>query len=125
MTWGLWLVLVATLPLPYFMIETGRVPAAELFLLAAVTSPLVISDPSLTTRFIAGLFVAQSLIYAALLYVFARLGMRLIERRPTRRGRALAWTALAALLVAVSFFHVYRAPLSHGPGTTNLVGVFR
>lgn len=125
MTWALWLMLVATLPLPYFMIDSGRVPAAQLFLLAAVTTPLVVSDPSFTTKFIAALFVIQSVFYALVLYVLARLGARLIERRAPRRLHVAVLTALAMLLIGVALFEVYRAPLSHGPGPTNLVGVFR
>jgi hypothetical protein len=125
MTWLLWPALVATLPLPYFMIESGRVPAAQLFLLAAVTAPLMVTDPSFTTRFVATFFVAQSLLYAVLLYLLARLGAGLIERRVPRRRRGLVLAAIAALLVAMALSDVYRAPLSHGPGPTNLIGVFQ
>jgi|SRR5262245_64942904 len=125
LTLALWLILVATLPLPYFMIDSGRVPAAELFLLAAVTTPLVISDPSVTTKFVATLFIVQSLLYALLLYLLARLGAGQIERRTPRRLHGIVLAALAVLLVGVGLFEVYRAPLSHGPGPTNLVGVFR
>jgi hypothetical protein len=125
MTWALWLVFAATLPLPYYMIDRGRVPAVQLFLLAAVTTPLVFSDPSFTTRFVAALFVVQSLIYGVLIYVLARIGARLIERHAARRWHAIVLVGVAVLLVAAGLFEIYRAPLSHGPGPTNLVGVFR
>ena len=125
MTWTLWLLFAATLPLPYYMIDRGRVPAAQLFLLAAVTTRLMLSEPSFTTRFVAALFLMQSLFYGALLYALARIGARLIGRHTPARLHAIVLAALAILLVAIGLFEVYRAPLSHGPGPTNLVGVFR
>lgn len=125
MTWLLWVALVATLPLPYFMIESGRVPAAQLFLLAAVTTPLAITDPSFTTRFAATFFVAQSLLYGILLYVLARLGAGLIVQRVAPRWHGLALAVIAVLLTVMALSDVYHAPLSHGPGRTNLVGVFQ
>ena len=120
MAWVLWLLLICTVPLPYFMIERGRVPAAQLFLFAAVTAPLVVTDPGFTTRFVAALFVTQSLFYALLLAALAR---AVAHRTPPPR-RALVVAAIAVLLLAMALCDVYRAPLSHGPGTTNIVGVF-
>lgn len=120
MTWIVWLALIGALPVPYFMVETGRVPAAQLMILAAVTTPLAFSDPSLTTRFVAGFLAAQSLFYGALLYLAARA----LARRIAPHRRAVATLAAVAALVALSLFNIYRAPLSHGAAPTNIVGVF-
>jgi len=117
----LWLVLVCTVPLPYFMIERGRVPVAQLLVFAAVTAPLVFTDPGFTTSFVAGLFLAQALIYGTLLYLVARLVVRRVP--PHRRDLVVA--AVAVLLAVIALCNVYRAPLSHGPGATDLNGVFR
>jgi hypothetical protein len=125
LTWTLWLLAVATVPLPYFMIDSGRVPAAQLFLLAAVTTPLMVTDPSYTTRFIASLFIAQSLLSALALYLLARLAAGAIARWTEPRQRGLAVAVIAVALIALALCSVYRAPLSHGPGATNLLGVFR
>lgn len=118
--WSLWLVLVLLLPLPYFMIDSGRVPAAQLFLFAALTAPLTFTDPGFTTRFIAGLFLSQSLMYGALLYWVAR---RITARIPAAR-RLLVLAVIAVLLGGLSLLDIYRAPLSFGPGPTNIVGVY-
>ena len=120
-TWILWLLLACTLPLPYFMIESGRVPAAQLFIFAAVTAPLAVTDPGFTTRFVAALFIGQSLLYGGLLFLVAR---ALVRRVPPQR-RDFLIAGVAALLAVMALCHVYRAPLSHGPGATNLTGVFR
>jgi hypothetical protein len=121
MQWTLWLVLICTLPLPYFMIETGRITAAQLFILAAVTTPMLISDPGFTTNFVAALFIAQSLFYGAALLLVSRA----VTRRVPPRRRALLVALVAGFLVVLSLFAVYRAPLSHGPGSTNIFGVYR
>jgi hypothetical protein len=123
LTWTMWLLLICTLPLPYFMIESGRVPAAVLFVFAAVTLPLVVTDPGFTTRFVAALFVAQSLFYAGLLYGLARWSAGRMATRLSPRARVLVVAAVAALLGALGLANIYRAPLSHGPGATNLMGV--
>ena len=98
-------------------------PAAQLFIFAAVTAPLVITDPSFTTRFVSALFISQSLLYGSVLFIIARRIARTLAARP--RGRRLAAVAIiAAVLLTLSWFDVYIAPLSHGPGATNLRGVF-
>lgn len=118
--WLLWLVLIGTVPLPYFMIESGRVPAIQLFLFAAVTTPLMLTDPGFTTRFIAALFIAQSLFYGAALYLVARTA----ARRARPGGRVLLAVVTAAALGVLALTNIYRAPLTHGPGQTNVLGVF-
>lgn len=120
-TWFLWLVLVLLLPLPYFMIDSGRIPAAQLFMYAALTAPLTFTDPGFTTRFIAGLFLSQALMYGALLYVGSQ---RVSQRVPAAR-RVLVVLGIAVLLGAFSLLNVYRAPLSYGPGPTNIVGIYK
>lgn len=120
--WALFALAIATVPLPYFMIESGRVPALQLFIFAAVTAPLVITDPGFTTRFIAALFLSQSLGYGALLYLVARSASR---RLAAPRLRLAVLAAAIVALGIVATLRVYRAPLSHGPGPTDLVGVFR
>jgi hypothetical protein len=120
-TWVLWLLLVCTVPLPYFMIESGRVPALQLFVFAAVTAPLAFTDPGFTTRFIAVLFIVQSLLYGALTFLLARW----VVRRVPHQRRDVLVAAVAVLLAIVALCDVYRAPLSHGPGATNLNGVFK
>lgn len=119
--WSLWAIFCLTLPLPYFMIESGRVPAASLAVFSALTVPLALTDPSLTTRVIAALFTAQTLLYGGALLIAARLiGNRL---PPARRLAMVAGIAVALALLALS--PVYVAPLSHGPGSTNWFGLWR
>lgn len=119
--WSLWVLFALTLPLPYYMIEAGRVPWVSLFVFAVLTLPLAFTDPSLTTRVIGGLFAAQTLLYGGGLYLVARLlGARI---PPLRRVAMVTGIAVALLLLALC--GVYVAPLSHGPGRTNWFGLWR
>lgn len=118
--WVLWAIFCLALPLPYFMIEAGRVPLASLLVFAALTVPLAFTDPSLTTRVIGSLFAVQAALYAWLLYIAARWLSRRIP--PTRRAVTVIAVAAAVLLLALCA--VYVAPLSHGPGTTNWFGLW-
>jgi hypothetical protein len=118
--WVLWLVAALPLPLPYYMIEAGRIPFVQLLLFSILTVPLAFTDPGLTTRVVATLFAAQTLAYGALLWVMARaVGRRLPA---ARRGLLLGGIAVALLLLAAG--NVYVAPLSHGARPTNWRGLW-
>ena len=119
--WSLWGLFCLTLPLPYFMIEVGRVPLASLAVFSALTVPIVWTDPSFNVGFIAAIFALQTLLYGGALAVVARLIGR---RLPPPRRRAMV-TGIAAALVLLALSPVYVAPLSHGPGATNWLGLWR
>lgn len=118
--WSWWAILAVTLPLPYFMIESGRVPLISLLVFAVLTVPLAFTDPSLTTRVIGGLFAAQTLLYGWLLFVAAR---QVSRRLPPSRRVAMT-VGIAVALVLLALCDVYVAPLSHGPGATNWFGLW-
>jgi hypothetical protein len=118
--WSLWGIFFLALPLPYFMIEPGRVPLVSLLVFALLTVPLAFTDPSLTTRVIGALFAAQTLIYAGLLYLAATM----LGRRIPPARRVVAVTAIAVALLLLALCAVYVAPLSHGPGRTNWRGLW-
>jgi hypothetical protein len=118
--WWLWFGAALTLPLPYYMIEGGRIPYVQLVLFSLLTVPLAFTDPGLTTRVVALLFAAQTLFYGALLYWLARLTARRIPI--SRRGLVLGGIAVALIVLAAS--NVYVAPLSHGSRPTNWRGLW-
>jgi hypothetical protein len=116
----LWLAFALFLPLPYFMVEIGRVPLAQLLLFAAVTAPLLYTDWGFTMQVIAGLFLLQSLFYGLLLWLLAVLVVRFL---PVARQTAIV-LALVLALAALAALPLYRAPLSHGPLPTNWLGLW-
>lgn len=115
-----WLLLMLLLPLPYFMVELGRVPVAQLVMFALVTAPLLFTDPGFTSGFIAGLFIAQSLLYGLLLWWAAG---RIAVRLPPPR-RLVAAAAIAGVLITVASQPFYRAPLTSGPTPTTWLGLW-
>ncbi|MEO8605696.1 MAG: hypothetical protein ABI629_24215 [bacterium] len=119
--WLLWLAFVLFVPLPYFMVEIGRVPAAQLFMFAAVTTPLLFTDFGFTTQVVAGLFLLQSFLFGLLLWLLAVVVVRYL---PVARQTLIA-LALVAALAGLALAPVYRAPLSAGPLPTNWFGLWR
>lgn len=118
--WLLWLLLTVTLPLPYFAIESGRIPAIQIFLFAALTAPLMITDLGITTGVLGTLFTLQALLYGGLLFVLT--GWFAARIPPSRRGAALL--GLTVALVGLALLPLYLAPLSHGPGPTTWLGLW-
>ena len=120
--WLLWLVFFITVPLPYFAIEVGREPGAQLLVFAVATGAMAATEPSGMTAFVTGLFWAQALMYAGLLHLVAWLIARQV---PTARGRAWLVAGLAAVLAVASLFPIYVTPFSRSGVRSNLIGVFR
>jgi hypothetical protein len=104
----LWLSLLATLPLPYFMVDVGRMPALWLAWVAAFTTASALLDGLQGTWRIALLFIAQTGIYAALLYGVARLAATALHRHVPERARIPAIAGIVALLFAVACLPIYR-----------------
>ncbi|MBX3024017.1 hypothetical protein KF840_03810 [bacterium] len=120
MRWLLWLVLVLLLPLPYFAIQAGRIPAVQLAMYAALVVPLNLRDFGLTPAVLGALFAVQTLAYGALLLWLSGFLARRVP--PPRRAAALAGIAVALLLLAA--LPVYVAPLTAGPYPTHWLGLW-
>ena len=115
----------APLPLPYFMIDTGRVPGRAALHLRRRDDAAVDQRPRLHHQ------LRRRAVHrpvAVLRRCRCTPGAR---RRPPvvpPRRRAAAYRRAhraGQTLVVLALFDVYRAPLSHGPGPTNIFGVFR
>lgn len=100
---GLWLVCLGFLPLPFISVQTGLVPVARMLLLGAMGAGVWIGDPDYISALV-GLMLLEGLIWGALLFFATRLA--------TRRLPRIAIVAAAAVLVAASFFPIYRTPFS-------------
>jgi len=122
--WTLWVALLLTVPLPYWAIEVGLVPAANLLVLSLVTVGASIVEGGDVLPLLALVLTVQALAWAGVLFVAARFVTRRIgRRRSVLTQRALA-TALVCSLAAMSLFEVYRAPFSTSGPRTNVLGAF-
>jgi hypothetical protein len=116
--------MLVTLPLPYFMVEVGWVPALRLLVLAGLCSAVALTEPGSDTASIAGLLAVQALAAVAVTYGMARW----MESRLRRRSRSIRMAMIAAIvgvLLVASMFRIYRTPLSGERLRTNLFEILR
>jgi hypothetical protein len=117
----LFLALLFCVPLPYWGIEVERGPAVRLFLLTVMTSAVAVAEGGFEPRLVGGLFVLQSLLAAGVLYLLARLLVRVLP--VARRGTAVA--VVVAVLVGVALQRIFYLPFAHSAPHANLLGIFR
>jgi hypothetical protein len=120
----LWVTLLFTLPVPFFMIEVGWVPPIRLILFALLTTAAAVSEPGFDTGFVAGLLVPQAFLYTALCYWLAGAAAVRLSRLVPAWLRLLAQLVLLGALVAGSLFPIFRTPFSHSAPRANLLGIF-
>jgi hypothetical protein len=107
----LWLALAATLPLPFWLVERGWVPALRLVLLAAVLVGLRLAEGgSGVVDLLAGLALAQALLAAGVLALLARLLARGLARLPAPASRVAALLLVVALVGVAASVDLYRTP---------------
>jgi hypothetical protein len=107
----LWLALAATLPLPFWLVERGWVPALRLALLAAVLVGLRLAEGgSGVVDLLAGLALGQALLAAALLALLARELARGLARLPARAAPVALLLLVVALFGTAASFDLYRTP---------------
>lgn len=119
---ALWLVLVVLAPLPYWSVEAGREPAARLAMFATVTAAALAAEPSGIAAIVAGLFLLQTVVYGALLWLVAGL---LTTRTASSTARVTLVLTLTAGLLLLASYPVYRTPFSpHGSKATGIAMYF-
>ena len=123
--WLLWGTFLLTLPLPFFLVESGVVPAARILMLAGVVVGLIaVEGPQGVAGVVAAILVAQAAVYTALLWWVAHRASRLLARAwPRRLAVATATLVAAALLIAASF-DIYHTPFRTRSLRADLLQVF-
>lgn len=120
----LWLSFVLTVPMPFWAFEGGRVPTVWLLELAAFTGALLWSEGGTVTALAFGLFLGETIIAAAALYLLARLVTRILGRGAAELRTAPVAAIVGALLV-LACFAIYRTPFVAGGEPVNLAGIFQ
>lgn len=120
----LWLVFLVGLPVPYWVFEPGWVPTLWLGELTAFVLAMLLSEGGTVTRIVATLFASQTLLFAGLTYMVARLLTRLLGRVPSEAGRTFAALGTAALVLVAAMLPIYRSPLVAGGAPVNLLRLF-
>lgn len=124
--WILWLGLAATLPLPFFLVVSGRVPPLRLVELGAACVAIMAAEGSQgVIGILALLLLGQAIFYLTLLWLVATALCRLAERFG-RRGLAIfTLAALFAAVLSTAVLDLYRTPFRCDAPTANLIHVYR
>lgn len=117
--WLLWIALAFAVPVPFFLVETGAVPAVRLLFLAGVHVAVIASEGARGAAGIAAALLAiQGLVALAVLWGAAALGVAAIRRLAPRRIGLVTLLIVAAGLVLTASVDLYRTPFR----TTSLRG---
>lgn len=112
--WVLFVILVLTIPVPFYLINIGWIPTGRILLLGIHTI-LFIAIEGLGGKgpVIAFIICSQALVYLLVIYFFCVSATQLTQRWPSRiRGSVVGILGLC-LIIIFSSFDVYR-PL-HSP----------
>ncbi len=118
----LWLALVGALPVPIVLLGPGAVPPAALFELGAAGLAIAAFESARGTVLpVAGIFLAQALVYAGALWIAAGL----LLRAAGPRARSLAIVLAAGLVVVAALVPIYRSPYHATQFRVGLLDVYR
>ncbi len=120
----LWIVVLTTLPVPFFLGEPELAPVLRLAFLTGLLGAVLVTEGGSTLAALVGLGAAQTLGYGLLLWLSAALVARVLEgfRAPAARGVVLA--ILAISLFAASLSEIYETPLSSHRARSSLFQIF-
>ena len=117
-------VALLAIPMPYQVVEGGRVPAVWLATVAGMVVTSAMRQGGEISSTIARWFAIQAGIALLLAYVASRVVAAGVRRlvAPERRWAAVAVIAASALGAAL--FPIFSTTAVHGGAPTNLIGVF-
>jgi len=126
MRWLFWLAALVAAPLPLVGIATGRVPPLHQLELGVLALAFTLLERAQgLSALIAGLFLAQALAWALVLWFAAGLAARLLAGLPPLvRTRATLFLLVLGLALAAAQ-PIYRTPYSAHAARSTLIGVYR
>jgi hypothetical protein len=123
--WVLWVTFAVAVPLPFFLAETGRVPAARLLMLGAVAAAVIVAEGSQgAVGIAAGLLFGQALLWLALLWLAASLVSRALRLGSPRTVAAVTAVVVAGILAAATVLEPYHTPFRTRSLRANLLHVY-
>jgi hypothetical protein len=121
----IWLVAVFVLPVPFFLVETGRVPVGQLLQMSAVVLGLILAEGTqgqILTLLI--IVLGQAILYMVAFWGAAVLWGRLVARM-SPRARLVATSLVVLVVIAVaSSVEIYRTPFSTRSLRASLLRVY-
>lgn len=121
--WLLWASSWLLLPLPYFIIATGRVPVVRFAILSVITVTYAgIIDGSGVAWAMASILLGHVVVYSVLLGIGSVVVARMI---PKDLRRTLVWTLIAVGFATAIVFQIYRTPFDATSMRSNWIGLFQ
>lgn len=121
----LWLSLLVTVPIPFFLVEIGIEPVAAMVQKLGVTLVLIAADGGAgAITLTAWILGVQAFLVAVLLWLAARVVTYAIVRATGRRAGVVVFAIVAALLVVACTVPIYRTPFRTGGLYATLPQVF-
>lgn len=120
----LWGGLLLTLPVPMWFIGGGRLPTLALLQISTYMAAVLAAEGGQGTRLAVWVIGLQGILWAAVLYLAARLATAGLARIGDGRPPAAAVGALVVALFGLSLFDVYVAPIVGRGAPVNLLGVY-
>jgi hypothetical protein len=112
-------------PLPFFLLTTGVVPAARLLMLGGVALAILATEGTQgAVGVVAALLLGQALLYLVGLWLLAHALSRWIARGSGRRTVAATLLVAAVGLTIASAFDLYRTPFRTRSLHGNLFTIF-
>jgi len=108
----LWLVALATMPVPFYLGEIEWAPVMRLGFLTSLLSLVLAAEGGNRLLTIVGMGIVQTVIYTGLFYLAAGLAARALERFLEPPLRVAAVGTAVFLLVVSSLLPIYQTPLS-------------
>jgi len=120
-----WLALVVCAPVPFFLVQVGIQPVAAVVQLLSVTLVLIATEGSSgAVTLAAGMLAVQILVGLAVLALFTRVLLRMLDRVAGERALA-ATVVVVTLLFAIALTQpIYRTPFRTAGLRATLVEVF-
>lgn len=122
--WCLWLVAVATLPVPYFAMASERAPALLTAFLACLFSAVWLTEGGRSAGVAAAMAWGQALAWSLVLLLAAWGLSRLLARHVEPRLRTRVLVLLCAGMIAASARPIYRTELSSHRARSSWSGIF-
>ena len=117
-------VALLAIPIPYQVVEGGRVPAAWLATVAAFVITSAVGQGGSISAIIARWFAIQAGIALVLAYVASRLVAAGVRRLVAPERRAVAVAMIVATAFGAALFPIFSTTAVRGGAPTNLLGVF-
>lgn len=123
--WILWISFVLMIPVPILLFGPGLVPAARLIMLGGIALAVALFESSRgAVVMLAGILLAEGLLYAGLLWFAAYVASRGLGRLSAKNVARITLAVVAASLLVTLVFEVYRGPFRAQSYHANLLQIY-